>query len=220
MITLKDLNTLLKHLHLANEIFDTEAILEEKKHKDNPVALQKEHRKGYASRSDVLHGKAQLAEHIKDILLCEYDRTVVSLEEDTIYQARELITESMYPWIQRKEPPVKGIDELLEDTTFIPFSSGLQTKRNKLLASHIRILNLPSTLELAIHTLLTQNKDTDQQEVTVTVGDILQYGIYSLSESITFDTSNDISLEKLLFFKLYILGLVERKEYELPLARM
>jgi hypothetical protein len=206
MITLKDLHLLINHLHQANEIFDAEATIEERKHKEIGKNITHERRTQHEPRSVVLHHKATLVNSIEKKLLQECDTAIVTLEENTIYAARELIAESVYPWLHRKEPPLEYIKDLLADETFIPFSHGLTEKKKKLLDSGIHLLILPLEIEKELSSHFTSIKAKTKKDVTTTVGDIFSFGIENLHTLFPQHTEYIVTL---ITFRLYTLGLLE-----------
>lgn len=205
MITLKDLTTLIDHLHQANRIFDTEAILEERKHGDQKHAIAYDMRSRFAPRSVVLHHKADQVNSIEKKLLQECDTAIVTLEENTIYTARELIAESVYPWINRKEPSLQYMEDLMSDSTFIPYAQGLPQKKQKLLSSGIHILNLPQDLETELLSHCETRKIKTKKDVTITVADIFSTGLLSIPSLFS---GNKEYKAKVITFRLYVLGLL------------
>lgn len=203
MITLKELHLLINHLHQANEIFDAEAVIEERKHYPSPVA-KNDRRAGHVPRSVTLHHKADMVQDLEKKLLQECDQALVALEENTIYLARELIAESVYPWLHRKEPPQSYIDEVMNDETFTPFAQGLAEKRRKLLTSGAHLLLLPLEIEEELRTHIQTIKKKD---VTVTLGDILSIGQKNFPS--LFTTNSDYWAE-VLTFRCYTLGVLEK----------
>lgn len=207
MITLKDLNTLINHLHQANLIFETEATIEERKHKEIEKKILNDKRTEHAPRSFVLHHKAEMVETIEKKLLTECEKATVTLEESTIYSARELIAESMYPWINRKEPPTQYMDELIADETFIPFAYKLEEKKKIILESGIHSLLLPEEARKEIITFFEYKKSKTEKYLTITVGDIFLFPKEKYSE---FFINNTEYKTKLLLFRLYTTGLLEK----------
>lgn len=206
MITLKDLNLLINHLHKANQIFDTEASIEERKYRDAENNIFQDKRTQHAPRSVMLHHKAELINALEKKLLEECDVATVTLEENTIYSARELIAESVYPWLLRKEPPTDYIDELMSDETFVPFSHGLSEKKKKLLGSSIHILMLPLDAEKELQAYIMKNKSEHNQDITISLSDVISH-ILNTAGSVFI--SNEEYKKKLITFRLYTLGLLE-----------
>lgn len=206
MITLRDLNTLINHLHQANQIFDTEAIIEERKHHDTKNILAHDMRDKYAPRSVVLHHKADQVITLEKKLLQECDTAIVTLEENTIYAARELIAESVYPWINRREPSVQSINDLMSDETFIPYAHGLTEKKKKLLTSGIHMLLLPQDTETSIHSYFSKVKSHSRKDVTITIGDVVSFGTSNIPSLFSHNTEYNTLL---VLFRLHVLGLLE-----------
>lgn len=207
MITLKDLTLLINHLSEANRLFDNEATMEERKQeatKENSVYNNM--RSMHEPRSVTLHNKAIIVSTLEKELLQECDHAIVNLEENTIYSARELIAESVYPWINRREPPIEYINTLLQDKTFIPFSYGLPSKKEKLLKSDLHILMLPQEIKDEIQVSFETSKI--RKDMIITIGDLFSLGIEN--ESSLF-SRNATYKTKLILFRLYILGLMENK---------
>lgn len=213
MITLKDLNLIINHLHHANEIFDIEALLEERKHTVSKVILDRDLRNHSLPRSVILRNKAEQVCTLEKKLLEECNCLKLSLEEDTIYAARELIAESVYPWINRKEPQEQCIDEIMSDETFISYSKDLTEKKKKLLASPLSLLSLPFYIEKELTIYFTAKKSKTKKDVTTTVADIFSFGIHNLS--LVF-LSNKEYKTKLITFRLHILGLLEESSASHP----
>jgi hypothetical protein len=209
MITLKDLNVLIAHLHHAGDIFTTEAAIEERKYKDVKKVVIHDMRSPHAPRNEVLHHKAELVTALEKNLLKECTSITVAIEENTIYAARELITESAYPWINRRELPLHHIEELMGDETFIPFSHGLEGKKKVLLASPLDILALPVHIQSEIEKYLETHTSPQKNDVRATVADIVFLDRVSLT-SIFGDREHSSYNTKLLLFRLYTLGLIER----------
>ena len=201
MITLKDLTLLINHLHQANRIFDTEALIEERKTRNSEANILEDKRTHYAPRSVILHSKAVLVESLEKKLLEECDNATVPLEETTIYAARELVTESMYQWIHRREPPIEYMEDLMSDPTFIPYSHGLELKKKELLCGGLYPLLLPKDLEedVLINTPHPKN-------VAIAISDIFHIGTEGLSS--IFSHNKEYGA-KLIIFRLYVLGLLE-----------
>lgn len=205
MITLKDLTLLIDHLHHANEVFDAEALLEERKNKETHYASELDKRKGYASRSVILHQKANQVINLEKKLLEECACTAITVQENIIYTARELIAESMYPWINRKEPLSKDIDELMSDKTFIPFASGLTATQKRLLCCPLTTLCLPEYLESKLSVVITKVTN-NKKNVTPTLGDIFSFGISNLHTHLEENATYKLHL---ITFRLYVLGLLQ-----------
>lgn len=206
MITLKDLTLLINHLHHANEVFDTEALLEERKNKEIHYASELDKRKGYAPRSVILHQKADQVINLEKKLLEECACTAINLEETIIYTARELIAESMYPWINRREPLVKDMEELMSDDTFIPFASGLTATHEKLLRCSVHKLTLPEYLEDELSAVIA-HRNNHEKNVAPTLGDIFSFEVSNLHHH--FKEKADYKVH-LITFRLYVLGLLKR----------
>jgi hypothetical protein len=208
MITLKDLTLLINRLNEAQRIFDAEATIEERKHKhaEHPITHDK---RSSQPRSFVLHHKADIVHAIEQKILTDCEKATVSLDENTIYTARELIAESVYPWISRREPPESHIDDLLEDETFTPYAKGLEEKKHKLLESSLHILLLPPELQFEFATHFELQKKELGHDVTISIGDVISFGVQNLSS--LFDGEYAYKT-KLILFRLYVLGLINRKE--------
>lgn len=207
MLTSQDLEKLAHHLHEANAIFDKEAAHEDEKLQSERFTGVRDLRFSLMPRSVVLRQKAASAIDIKKRLLAECDENITELEENTIYTARELIAESTYLWIRRKEPPVEYMDELLNDETFIPFAYGLEHKKKKLLRSELHVLLLPNDMTHEITKCIQKIKEEKKEDITVTLGDVLTFGKDKLH---TIFKENSDYKTKVLLFKLYCIGLVEK----------
>lgn len=207
MTTAHDLELLINHLHEANKIFDNEAVHEDKKLQEKRNSSIHDFRSTLAPRSMVLRSKAGAANDLKKRLLQECDQNLVTLEENTIYAARELIAESTYLWIGRKEPPVDYMETLLADETFIPFAYGLSGKKKRLLHAELHILGLHQTLTTELTTFFRKIKEERKEDITVTLGDIVTFGVQNIH---TIFTENSDYKTKVILFKLYIIGLLEK----------
>lgn len=207
MTSVHDLELLINHLHEANKIFDNEAVSEDIKLQEKRSSNIHDFRSALAPRSMVLKSKAGAANDIKKRLLQECDQNLVTLEENTIYTARELIAESTYLWICRKEPPVDYMEALLADETFIPFSLGLIGKKKRLLHAELHVLGLHQTLTEELTNFFRKIKEERKEDITVTLGDIISFGAQNIH---TIFKDKKEYKTKVILFKLYIIGLLEK----------
>ncbi len=188
-------------------IFDNEAVNEDNKLQEKRHESLKNFRSAHAPRGEVLRSKAESANDLKRRLLQECDQNLVTLEENTIYAARELIAESTYLWIGRKEPPIEYMEELLADETFIPLAYGLAGKKKRLLHSELHVLGLHQNLNTEISNYFRPLKEEKKEDITVTLGDIVSFDLPKLH---TIFKDNSDYKAKVILFKLYILGLLEK----------
>ena len=207
MTTTHDLELLINHLSKANKIFDKEAVEEDIKLQERKISTIRDFRSSLTPRGQVLRLKAGTANDLKKRLLQECDQNLVTLEENTIYAARELIAESTYLWIGRKEPPVDYMETLLADETFIPFAYGLEGKKKRLLRSELHILSLHQSLTEELTKFFRVIKEEKKEDITVTLGDIITFGVQNLH---TIFKENSDYKTKVILFKLYIIGLLEK----------